>query len=178
MIFTLKPMDPKTYRQQTRRSTLIVTVIFVVLAMGGAALFVALFGDASTEDNFKWNLMGVIAGVIVTSLIVRCVFWHQPWMQPAVYNWKLKRHLMQVTNVMHLVTDGIEKNQAAALNLMNFYQQGLLQMYELDGNTHEVDGLNRERRVLVEKMKENGLDSSSQSFDPEWVKILRAPSQL
>lgn len=175
MTFSLQPMDPLTFRQQTRRSTLIVTVMFVVLAMGCAYLAVALFGDASSEDNFKWNLTGVICGVILTSIIVRCVFWHQAWMQPAVYNWKLKRHLMQVTNVMHKVTDGIEKNQPEALKLMNFYQQGLLQMYELDGNTHEVDSVNRERRVLIEKMQANGLDSNNKSFNPEWVKVLSGP---
>ncbi|HBB79780.1 MAG TPA: DUF3087 domain-containing protein, partial [Pseudomonas sp.] len=42
--FEIKPLNPETYRKQTRRSTLIVAVTFVVLAMGLSAAAVAMFG--------------------------------------------------------------------------------------------------------------------------------------
>lgn len=44
-MFELKPCDPIVFRQQTRRSTLIVAGLFVVLAMVLSSLAVMLFGE-------------------------------------------------------------------------------------------------------------------------------------
>ena len=49
-MFELKPCDPVTFRQQTRRSTLIIAVLFVALAMLLSSLAVMLFG----EPAFCW----------------------------------------------------------------------------------------------------------------------------
>ena len=115
VVFEIKSLSPETYRQQTRRSTLIVAVTFAVLAMGLATLAVALFGETGA-DNLKWNIAGVVAGLLVTAALVRFVFLQQPWMSCSAYGWNLKRSLMSVTNVMHHVTAGVAADdQAAAL---------------------------------------------------------------
>lgn len=64
-MFEIKPVDPQTYRQQTRRSTLIVAVIFIALAMLLSSLAVMLFGEPG-GDNFRFNIGGVAAGVVLT----------------------------------------------------------------------------------------------------------------
>ena len=116
-MFEIKPMDPQTYRQQTRRSTLIIVVLFVLLTMLLSTGAVSLLGQPG-GDNFRYNLGGVIAGVLLTFALVRLQFWQQPWMAAAVYGWQLKRNLMRVTNVMHHVTSGVAANNPAAMKLL------------------------------------------------------------
>ena len=57
-------MDPLVYRSETRRSTLIVTVTFIALAMLLSGLAVMLFGEPG-GDNFRLNLGGVVTVVVV-----------------------------------------------------------------------------------------------------------------
>jgi hypothetical protein len=48
-MFEIQPMDAQTYRQQTRRSTLIIAVVFVALAMVLSTAAVALFGEPGVD---------------------------------------------------------------------------------------------------------------------------------
>jgi len=167
-MFELKPCDPVTYRQQTRRSTLIVAVLFVALAMLLSSLAVMLFGEAG-GDNFRYNVGGVFAGVLITLALVRGPFWTQPWLAPAVYGWQLKRSLMRVTNVMHKVTDRVQANDPAALKVLRFYHLGLTQMHELDANSSAQAQLVGEIEAHKAKMQALGLDTEQTRFDPSWL---------
>ena len=172
-MFEIKPMDPHTYRQQTRRSTLIIVVLFVLLTMLLSTGAVSLLGQHG-GDNFRYNLGGVIAGVLLTFALVRLQFWQQPWMAAAVYGWQLKRHLMRVTNVMHQVTSGVSANNPAAMKLLRFYHLGLLQMHQLDGNTSALSSLTREIDQHREHMQAQGLDLDQTRFDSAWLTSLKA----
>jgi hypothetical protein len=167
-MFELKPCDPVTYRQQTRRSTLIVAVLFVALAMLLSSLAVMLFGEAG-GDNFRYNVGGVFAGVLITLALVRGPFWTQPWLAPAVYGWQLKRSLMRVTNVMHKVTDRVQANDPTALKVLRFYHLGLTQMHELDANSSAQAQLVGEIEAHKAKMQALGLDTEQTRFDPSWL---------
>lgn len=167
-MFELKPCDPITYRQQTRRSTLIVAVLFVALAMLLSSLAVMLFGEAG-GDNFRYNVGGVFAGVLITLALVRGPFWTQPWLAPAVYGWQLKRSLMRVTNVMHKVTDRVQANDPTALKVLRFYHLGLTQMHELDANSSAQAQLVGEIEAHKAKMQALGLDTEQTRFDPSWL---------
>jgi hypothetical protein len=167
-MFELKPCDPITYRQQTRRSTLIVAVLFVALAMLLSSLAVMLFGEAG-GDNFRYNVGGVFAGVLITLALVRGPFWTQPWLAPAVYGWQLKRNLMRVTNVMHKVTDRVQANDPMALKVLRFYHLGLTQMHELDANSSAQAQLVGEIEAHKAKMQALGLDTEQTRFDPSWL---------
>lgn len=167
-MFELKPCDPITYRQQTRRSTLIVAVLFVALAMLLSSLAVMLFGEAG-GDNFRYNVGGVFAGVLITLALVRVPFWTQPWLAPAVYGWQLKRSLMRVTNVMHKVTDRVQANDPMALKVLRFYHLGLTQMHELDANSSAQAQLVGEIEAHKAKMQALGLDTEQTRFDPSWL---------
>ena len=63
VMFEIKQWNPETYRRQTRRSTLIIALIFVLLAVTLSSVAVMLFGEAD-GDNFRLNLGGVIAGPV------------------------------------------------------------------------------------------------------------------
>jgi hypothetical protein len=167
-MFELKPCDPITYRQQTRRSTLIVAVLFMALAMLLSSLAVMLFGEAG-GDNFRYNVGGVFAGVLITLALVRGPFWTQPWLAPAVYGWQLKRNLMRVTNVMHKVTERVQANDPMALKVLRFYHLGLTQMHELDANSSAQAQLVGEIEAHKAKMQALGLDTEQTRFDPSWL---------
>ncbi|HDZ55049.1 MAG TPA: DUF3087 domain-containing protein [Pseudomonas xinjiangensis] len=167
-MFEIKHMDPEVYRRQTRKSTLIVTVIFAVLGLGLSALSVALFGEPG-GNNFRWNLVGVIVGLALTVLLVRMKLWHQPWMSAAVYGWRLKRSLMRITNVMHQVEAGVNKCAPPAMKLLRFYHLGLLEMHRLDGNSSALQEAEEESERHKQRMDESGIDTDQFRLDPAWL---------
>lgn len=167
-MFELKPCDPATYRQKTRRSTLIIAVVFVALAMLLSSLAVMLFGEPG-GDNFRFNVGGVFAGVLVTVALVRGPLWNQPWLAPALYGWQLKRSLMSITNVMHKVTERVQANDPTALKVLRFYHLGLAQMHELDANSSAHAQLVGEVEVHKVKMQALGIDTEQTRFDPAWL---------
>ena len=170
-MFEIRHPDPQLYRQQTRKSTLVVLVIFAVLAMSLSALVVALFGSPE-GSNFRWNLAGVLLGLIATIMLVRSLFWHQNWMQPAVYGWQLKRSLMSVTNVMHQVEAGVQAGSPEAMKLLRFYHLGQLEMHRLDGNPQAADDLSKQMEQHRKAMLEKGLSIEQYRFDPAWLNNL------
>ncbi len=171
MMFEIKPVDPAAYRRETRRSTLIVMLVFVGLAMVLATLSVWLFGQPG-GDNFRWNLGGVIAGLLLAILLVRLKFWAQPWMASAVYGWQLKRSLMSITNVMHQVTSGVAADDPNAIKLLRFYHLGLMQMHQLDGNSSSLSQMLPEVQQLEERMRAQHLDTDQTRLDPAWLEAL------
>ncbi|MCQ4309928.1 DUF3087 domain-containing protein [Pseudomonas stutzeri] len=166
--FEIKPVNPETYRQQTRRSTLFVAATFLVLAMGWSTAVVTVFGEPG-GDNLRLNLAGVALGFALTILLVRTVYWHKPWMASAVYGWRLKRSLMSVTNVMHHVTAGVAIKNPAAMKLLRFYHLGLTQMHQLDANSSSLLEVRAEIERHREAMQAQGLDLDQQRLEPAWI---------
>lgn len=171
-MFEIKPFDPETYRQQTRRSTLAIAMIFVALAMLLSGLAVMLLGTPG-GDNFRFNAGGVLAAVLVMTVLMRQVFWSQPWMAAAVYGWQLKRSLMRITNVMHRVTAGVQLNDPSAMKLLRFYHLGLNQMHQLDGNTSSFDQMAQEVDRHKAAMQAQGLDPEQTRLDPQWLDLVK-----
>ncbi|RRW20255.1 DUF3087 domain-containing protein [Stutzerimonas stutzeri] len=168
VLFEIVPRSPETYRRETRRSTLIVAATFAVLAMGLAALAVALFGEPD-GDNLRLNIGGVVAGLVLTVALVRLLYWQQPWMAAAVYGWQLKRSLMRVTNMMHQVKACVAASDPAAIKLLRFYHLALTQMHQLDGNltglSDSVAEIDRHR----EAMEALGMDIEQNRLESEWL---------
>lgn len=172
MMFEIKQWDPETYRRQTRRSTLIIALIFVVLAVGLSSVAVMLFGEPG-GDNFRLNLGGVIAGLVLSVALVRIKFCSQAWMAPAVYGWQLKRSLMRITNVMHYVTAGVLAGDPAAMKLLRFYHLGLTQMHQLDGNSSALAQMTREIDQHKESMLALAIDPEQYQLNPAWLEAVK-----
>ncbi|QDH66158.1 DUF3087 domain-containing protein [Pseudomonas azotoformans] len=172
-MFELKPCDPVTYRQQTRRSTLIVAVLFMALAMLLSSLAVMLFGEPG-GDNFRFNVGGVFAGVLITVALLRGPLRTQPWLAPAVYGWQLKRTLMRVTNVMHTVTERVQANDPMAMKVLRFYHLGLTQMHALDANSSAQAQLVGEMDAHKNTMQALGIETEQTRFDPAWLEGLKS----
>lgn len=171
-MFELKSMSPEAYRQQTRRSTLYIALLFALLALVISGLAVMLAGVPGA-DNFRLNLAGVIVALIVTVGLVRYVFWSQPWMAAAVYGWQLKRSLMRVTNVMHHVTAGVMAGDVSALKLLRFYHLGITQMYQLDANSSALSQMVREIDLHKARLEALGIDTEQTRLDPAWIEKVK-----
>jgi hypothetical protein len=171
-MFEIQPMSPERYRKETRTITLAILAIFVLLALTSATVAVKLLGEPG-GDNFRWNLLGVLAGLAGTVAIVRLKLWSTPWMAPAVYGWRLKRSLMRVTNQMHQVKTGIEAKDPAAMKLLRFYHLGVTQMHQLDGNLSELSQMVREIDQHREAMEAQGLDIEQSRLDPNWLEAVK-----
>ena len=167
-MFELKPCDPALYRQQTRRSTLIIAVVFLALAMLLSSLAVMLFGEPG-GDNFRFNVGGVFAGVLITVALVRGPLRTQPWMAAAVYGWQLKRSLMSVTNVMHKVSERVQANDPTAIRLLRFYHLGLTQMHALDANSSAQAQMAGEIAAHKANMQALGIETEQTRLDPLWL---------
>jgi hypothetical protein len=171
-MFEIQSMNAETFRRQTRRSTVIIALIFLALAMVLSTAAVALFGEPG-GDNLRFNVGGVFVAVLLMAALMRGKFWHQAWMAPAVYGWRLKRSLMSVTNVMHQVTAAVEKDDPNAMKLLRFYHLGLNQMHELDGNSSDHSQLIREMDKHKERMEALGLDTEQTQLNPTWLEALK-----
>ncbi|MGY2342399.1 DUF3087 family protein [Pseudomonas sp. SDO5532_S415] len=175
-MFEIQPMNAETYRQQTRRSTLIIALIFLALAMVLSTTAVALFGTPG-GDNLRFNIGGVFAAVLVMAALMRKVFWTQAWMAPAVYSWQLKRSLMSVTNVMHHLTAAVDAGDPSAMKLLRFYHLGLNQMHQLDGNSSDHGQLIREMDQHKARMQALGIDTEQTRLDPVWIEAVKQASR-
>ncbi len=171
-VFELESRDPISFRQETRKSTFILIVIFAVLAMGISTLSVSYFGEPG-GNNFVWNAGGVFVGFVLTTVLFKMVLWHHPIMSASVYGWKLKRCLMQVTNVMHHVEAGVEQGNPDAIRLLRFYHLGLMQMHSLEGNDGGVGELQRPAQALLEKMEALDLDPEQTRFSSAWIDTVK-----
>ncbi|MGF6208135.1 DUF3087 domain-containing protein [Pseudomonas frederiksbergensis] len=171
-MFEIQPMNAETFRRQTRRSTVIIALIFLALAMVLSTAAVALFGEPG-GDNLRFNVGGVFVAVLLMAALMRGRFWHEEWMAPAVYGWRLKRSLMSVTNVMHQVTAAVEKDDPSAMKLLRFYHLGLNQMHELDANSSDHSQLTREMDQHKARMEALGLDTEQTRLNPEWLEALK-----
>ena len=171
--FKLATINPEDYRQQTRKATWIIIVVFVALAMLLSSLLVMFFGEPG-GDNFRLNIAGVATGVLITAALVRQAFSKQSWMAANLYGWRLKRSLMSVTNVMHHVTTGVAEQNIAAMKLLRFYHLGLMQMHHLDGNTSEISQMVHEVDEHKQRMQELGVDCDQQILDPAWLQEVKA----
>ena len=172
-MFEIKPINAEHYRAQTRRSSVVVIILFAAIAMLCSGLLVALWGE-SGGNNFSLNLTGVLTGVFITALVVRYVLAKQPFMQEAVYGWQLKRSLMRVTNVMHKVKEKVAVNDPLAMKMLRFYHLGVTQMYLLDANTSGLSQMTREIDEHAQKMQAQGLELEQTCFDPAWLDAINA----
>ncbi|KMM80923.1 DUF3087 family protein [Pseudomonas deceptionensis] len=171
-MFEIKPMNPEQYRQQTRRSTVYIALTFILLALLLSGLAVMVLG-VQGGDNFRLNLVGVLVALVTTLLLVRYLFWSQPWMAAAVYGWQLKRSLMKVTNVMHHVTAAIMAGDVSAMKLLRFYHLGVTQMYQLDANSSALSQMVREIDLHKARLEALGVDTEQTRLDPAWIDAVK-----
>ncbi len=163
-MFKIEDIDPDHYRKQTRKSTLIIMGIFIVIGFITARLTIVYFGEY-TDSHIALNLLGAFAGLLITFWIVNTFFKDADWMKEAIYAWRLKRHLMYIYNVMNRLQNAADQGDVEAIKILRFYQLGTEQMYRFDNNSHELTELASQMRKLESKMNDMGIETNQTEFD-------------
>lgn len=170
--FQLQPIDPERYRRDTRISSLVVLLSFAVIAMAFATLTVRLFDDPE-QGSIIWNLLGVLLGLLATVLLVRLVYWKQPWMASARYGWRLKRCLMRISNAIHRLEAAQAAGDPEALRMLRFYHLGVEQMQSLEGGGRLDDDIDPLRERVLAELRARGLPAEQNRFEAHWEQLLK-----
>jgi len=167
-MFKIEELDPVTYRKKTRKATLIIMGIFIVIGFITATLAVKWFGEYSS-NHLVLNFMGAFVGLMITAAIIKAYFADKPWMAEAIYAWRLKRNLMYISNVMRSLKEAIENEDTQAMKILRFYHLGTEQMHRLEDNNHALIDLLAEKNELENTMNKHGLELNQTEFDMEWA---------
>jgi len=167
-MFKIEEIDPVYYRKQTRKSTMIIMGLFIIIGFITARLTVIYFSEY-LNNHIVLNFLGAFAGLLLTFWIVSAFFKDANWMKEAMYAWHLKRHLMSIYNAMNRLQEATVQGDAKAMKILRFYQLGTEQMYRLDNNSHELIELRSQMQALESKMKEMGLEINQTEFDMKSV---------
>lgn len=171
-MFTLQEIDPQVYRTKTRNVTLLMMAIFIVIGFGTATTAVEYLGDYS-NNHLVLNFMGAFVGLLITAWIMKTFFANKPMMQEALYGWRLKRHLMYVTNRLATIQSAANNGDTQAMKILRFYHLGLTQMHKLEQNSSALIDMTVEKETLEKQMSELGLELNQIEFDPEWTKAYK-----
>ncbi len=174
--FHLQDYDPDAFRAATRSASIRIILVFAVTAMLISAALVAWLGEAG-GNNFKWNLTGVLLGLLLTSALIGGLFRKQPWMAASVYSWRLKRSLMSITNQMHQLKDAVASQDPQAMQLLRFYHLALHHMHQLDGNSSAASDLVREMNDHAAAMSALQLELEQRELKPAWLEHIKTLSR-
>lgn len=167
-MFKIEEIDPIYYRKQTRKATLIIMAIFIVIGFITATLAVRWFGEYSS-NHLVLNFMGAFVGLLITAAIVKAYFSEKDWMKEAIYAWRLKRNLMYVSNTLANIKEAVDNNDTQAMKILRFYHLGLEQMHKLEDNNQALIDVVAEKRELEVKLLENDIDLNQYEFDFTWT---------
>lgn len=167
-MFEIQEIDPQFFRKQTRKATLIIIGLFLVIGMISATLTVHYLGPYNS-NHLILNFIGAFIGLLITFFIVKTFFINSPWMREALYSWQLKRSLMHITNVLEQVKEDVHHNDHHAAKVLRFYHLGLEQMHRLEDNSHALIDLLVEKKAHEATMEAMGLDLNQTRFEPSDV---------
>lgn len=167
--FHIQPMEPEHYRSSTRKATLILMAIFIVIGFASSMTFTHYLGQYF-DSQLAPQFIGAFLGLLFLSFMVSTWFKKQEWMREAMYGWQLKRALMRITNVMRPIQEAIDQGDTQAMKILRFYHLGLTQMHTLEGNSHGQIELNAEKKALETQLTEHNIDLEQISLNTEWLK--------
>lgn len=171
-MFKIEKIDPAHYRAQTRKSTMIVVAIFLVIGFAGARLAVTQLGEYS-DNHIVLNFMGAFVGLLITMWIVKSFFSNAAWMKEAMYGWNLKRRIMYIYNALSHLEKAVDQGDVEAIKILRFYHLAQQQMFQFDNNSHELYELSIPMQALETKMNEMGIGLDQTEFDMKAVDAYR-----
>ncbi|TDO06098.1 MULTISPECIES: DUF3087 family protein [Halomonas] len=168
MPFQFEDYDPEVYRRKARLISLAMAGQLIVCALLFTLLLQAVFAG-----GFWLNALGVLLGVVATSLVF-ALLRKRPWMAEVRYVWQLKHQLARVSGYLPALRRSMAQGNPAALDILAFYHQGMAQLAELNGRTLDDDAeLLAEREVVRAARRERGLAERVEGFDPHQLDAFR-----
>jgi hypothetical protein len=157
-------IDKNNYRKHLRIVFAAIAAALAIIAIGASTLIIHLFSTPDV-DHFWHNLAGVALAAIVVAFTLNNLRNH-PFMLEVVYVWDLKQQLNRIHRKQKKIEARIKENDHDAMIIMNYMYRGSKQLYQLDDNTITMGTLNNKINVLDSKMKDAGISTSTDAYDP------------
>ncbi len=167
-MFRIEKIDPKIFRQKTRKASFIIIAIFVTFALP-LSYFTQIFFSNFSINPYLLNFSGALLGLFITFWIVKVFFADKEWMKEAMYSWQLKRSLARLYNIVETLKEKAHNKDIQAMKLLRFYHLALEQMYNLENNNHASIELIAEKQELIENMQQLNLDLNQITFDKKLI---------
>lgn len=170
-ILQLLDIDKKRYRQHLNKVIAVFIVMFMVLALVFGQILIALFVDESANnDNFWFNLSGVVLALVVSLSIINKYKTH-PFMAEVLYVWQLKQQINFIYRKLKSIKiKAFTDKDINALIILCFYYKACRQLYLLDDNTITLSSLTREENTLLEFIDAHHLTINSEDYKKQLIK--------
>lgn len=168
----LQQVDKVAYKKHVNILMVITVVVLLATSLSVSNILIALFGSGIDGDHFWLNLMGVVAGLAVISVVYKVVL-AKPFMADVNYVRNLKKEMNHIYRHSKVLQEKIAEDDETALIIAFFNLKASKQVYELDNNTLTIDELNERIRVLDEQIERLGLDIGVEDYKPELLAKLK-----
>lgn len=164
----LQAIEKAVYRKKLNIVSVGFIAVFALLSLIFGTILVATFGepivDPETQSNFRYNLLGVILGLVTMAMIANTIKGHK-YLQEVYYIWQLKQiHNSIYRKLAKIKAKQIEGDDNAKI-ILAFYYKTLKQVYELDNNTLTISNVNMEINKLQQQLGIEEFDRYVEQFD-------------
>lgn len=161
----LEQIDKALYRHRLNRVIISFIIGFALLGVGLGQAFIELFADVNAQSNFKFNLAGVIVGLVLSSAALHKLKSHD-YFEQIYYVWRLK----QLQNLVYrklakIKLAAFDDKNIDAINTLAFYYHSQLQVYQLDDNTLTLSSVKTELNKVETLASDCHLTLSDKQLD-------------
>ena len=167
----LQTIDKALYRKRLNILLVVSIAVLLITSLSVSNILIASFGSEVEGDNFWWNLIGVVAGLVVISGLFK-VMVTKPFMAEVNYVRSLKKEMNRIYRSSKKLQAALEVDNENAIIISYFNLQACKQVYQLDNNTLTMDELNEKIRLLDEKIAVLGLTISVEDYQSDLLKQL------
>jgi hypothetical protein len=156
-------IDKTRYRKHLNIIIVGFIAIFTLLSLGYGQLLISLFSDGE-GSNFRYNLMGVILGLLSSGLILSKLREHD-FFYEVYYVWRLKQIMNLIYRKLKNIKAQAATNNVNALIILLYYYQASRQVYLLDDNTMTLSAITKTLDKIQAQITKLNLSISSDDFD-------------
>lgn len=171
----LQKIDKSEYRHKLNRIIVGFVVGFAALSILFGTLFIELFSlsDGATtltqgeepRSNFKYNLAGVIVGLVVSGAVLHRLR-ETKYFTEVYYVWQLKQiHNLIYRKLTKINKAAFDEHQVQAMQILNYYYQSLKLVYQLDDNTLTMSKVSADHQKVVDLAKNHNISLDGYEFD-------------
>lgn len=162
---TLIDIDKDTYRKHL--NVVIISFVFgfaILSLLFGQVLISAFSSGVEGESHFRFNLMGVVIGLAISSFTLSR-FRKHAYFKEIYYVWQLKQLQNAIYRKVAKIKPQAMEGNIDALQTMDFYYRSLAQVYTLDNNTLTMNELVKNHQIIKDKAQEFQMTLAQTSFD-------------